>query len=225
MQAEAVPDGEPEGRRGRFACAEIRDGAGATRPLLRPGAKSRACRPRKVGGLRHQSAARLFFHLGERLAEARGDRRRHGSLDERRLAEQDAGTLLRREELEGHLGREDGAAEVHQDQHAVLRPRRLDGVRDAHGVGAQRVSRLIEAAGRGQPQVLAAHLGGQLGGALGQPGAVTDEDDADHGAARPGPESPGVGSSTPASTSAAACSSSQDDVAPGSWWPALRSPR
>ena len=62
-------------------------------------------------------------------------------------------------------------------------------------------------------QIGAGHLGGQLGHALGEPRAVAHQNESDHEA-------------DPAnSVAAAVSSSSQDEVAPGSCVPALRSPR
>ena len=165
----------------------------------------------QVSGLGGQRAARLFGDLLQRVAEPGGDRGGHGALHERRLGEQDAIAPLLRAQLQGHLGGEDGAAQVHQDQDAVLRPHLLDGPRDAHGVGAERAPRLIEAAGDPDPQTLPAHLRRQFGHALGEPGAVADEDQPDHDYA---PEPEGGAAETRAS--AAACISNHEEVAPGS---------
>ncbi len=42
------------------------------------------------------------------------------------------------QQIQGHLRREHGAAEVHEDQHAVVGPDLVDGSRDPRGVGAER---------------------------------------------------------------------------------------
>jgi hypothetical protein len=66
-----------------------------------------------------QPASSLDRHVRERRPELRGDRRRHRSLDERGLAEEHATPLLGCQQLERGLGAEDGAAEIHQHEHAV----------------------------------------------------------------------------------------------------------
>ena len=184
----------------------------------RPGRRQRLGGGRRVGrrrrevrGLGSQRAARLRGDLLQRIAEPGGDRRGHGALHERRLREQNALAPLPREQVQGQVRREDGAAEVHQDQNAVFRPHLLDGPRDARRVGAERVAGLIQPAGDPDPQASPAHLGGQLGHALGELGAVADEDQPDHGYA------PGTSAGAPAANvSAAVCSSSHEEVAPGS---------
>ena len=123
--------------------------------------------------------------------------------------------LLLVQQVEGQLGGEDGAAEVHEDQDAVLGPHLLDRAQHLGRVRAQRAAGLVQAAGGADAHVRPRHLRGQLGHALGEPGAVADDDEADHGYAAP----------ASANAAAAASSSSHDEVAPGSWWPALRSPR
>ena len=161
--------------------------------------------------LRGQRAARLLGDLLQRVAEPGGDRRSHGALDERRLREHDAIAPLLREQIQSHLGGEDGAAEVHQDQDAVFRPHLLDGPRHAHGVGAERVPGWSRPPATPMRRLGPAHLGRQLGHALGEPRAVADEDQPDHDYA-PASE----GDAAEAKESAAACISSHADVAPGS---------
>ena len=74
--------------------------------------------------------------------------------------------------------------EVHQHQDAVVGPRAFDRLHHQDGVGADRVIGRVEAARRLEPDVRSAHLTGELGDALGDPVAVRDDDDADHGRAR-----------------------------------------
>ena len=172
---------------------------------------------RQERGLRGQRPPRLRRHRLEGVAEAGRDSRGHGALDERRRAQQHALTPFPRQQVQGHLRRQHGAAEIHEDQHAVGRPGLVDGPHHTKGVGAQRATGLVEPAGDRDPQSLRAHLRGELGRALGELCAVADQDQPDHGAAPP--------CHPLASVSAAVASRSQDDVAPGSWCPALRSPR
>src|SRR5690606_9344052 len=72
---------------------------------------------------------------------------------------------------------------------------------------------------RGEQQHAGRHLGGELDGPLREPLRVRDEDERD---ARPRPDRPGAHA---VAASRAASSRIAVDVAPGSWWPALRSPR
>ena len=169
----------------------------------------------ELDGLRLEPAASLGGTGFERLAEPCRDRRGDGALQERRLREQDERASLVVEEIHRHLRRQDGAPEVHQDQHAVVGPDGLDGAQDAGRVGAEHAG-FVQTAGGADAHLRRRHLRGQGGDALGHLGAVADQDDADHAGAAP---------AAPPIASAAARSSSQDDVAPGSWCPALRSPR
>ena len=127
----------------------------------------------------------------------------------------DRGASLLVQQVDGQLGGEDGAPEVHQDQHAVVGPHVVDRAQHPGRVRPERACRLVQPAGGADAHVRARHLRGQLGHALREPGAVADDDEADHGYAAP----------ASANVAAAASSSSHDEVAPGSWWPALRSPR
>ncbi len=155
-------------------------------------------------GLGRQTAAGLRGHLVEGAAEARRYSGGHGALDQRRFAEQDAVASLRRQQVEGHLRREHGAAEVHEHKDAVGRPRLRDGPRHEHGVGAQRTAGPFESAGGRDAQVRPAHLGRELGHAGGELRAVADQHQSDQG-------------TVPAGSEVAAVSrSSHDDVAPGS---------
>ena len=162
-------------------------------------------------------------HGLQRIAEARGHGRRHGALHERRLGQQDRRPSLLVQQVDGQLGGKDGAPEVHEDEHAVRGPHLLDRAHDLGRVGAERSRRLVQSAGGADAHVRTGHLRGQLRDALGELRAVADDDEADHGYAAPAsPSSPPPG---PPNVLAAASSSSHDEVAPGSWWPALRSPR
>jgi len=79
------------------------------------------------------------------------------------------------------------------------------------------VAGLVEAAGDPYSEAVAAHLRGNFRDSFGELGAVANEDQADHGY--------DAGRSAGASVAAAVSRRSHDEVAPGSWCPALRSPR
>ena len=151
----------------------------------------------------------------KRIAQAGGHCRRHGAFHQRCLGQQDCPASLLVQQLDGQLRGEDGAPEVHEDQHAVPGPHLLDRVQHLDGVRPERSLGLVQPAGGADAHVRTRHLCGQLGHALREPGAVADDDEADHGYAAP----------VAANAAAAASSSSHDEVAPGSWCPALRSPR
>ena len=127
------------------------------------------------------------------------------------------------EQVQRQLGAEHGAAEVHQDDDAGGTVDPLDGLLDLHGVGAER--RLVEPGRDLDPHRTAVqHLVGQRQRGPRQRPAVRDDDDAD---VLP----PEVITAVPrplqveARLAAAAATSSATLVAPGSWWPTLRSPR
>ncbi len=191
------------------------------RPVRDPRRPARAARrlPRSPGSqvllLARQAPAGRGGHGLQRIAEARGHRRRHGALHERRLGQQDRRASLLVQQVDGQFRGEDGAPEVHEDQHAVRGPHLLDRAQHLGRVRPERSFRLVQPAGGADAHVRTRHLRGQLGHALREPGAVADDDEADHGYAAP----------ASANAAAAASSSSHDEVAPGSWWPALRSPR
>ena len=68
-------------------------------------------------------------------------------------------------------------------------PTSLDGVHHPHRVGPER-SGLVRPAGGGDRHLRPAHLARELGRALGEAGAVRDDDDSDHGPAGRGQPSP-----------------------------------
>ena len=78
----------------------------------------------------------------------------------------------------GHLRAHQRAAEVHQDEHAVRRRRPLDRGLHPRGVGAHRP--VVEAPGRLDAHLAAAHLPGELDHTGGELGAVGDDDEPDH---------------------------------------------
>src|SRR5436305_407965 len=88
-------------------------------------------------GLPLQPAAPFLRDLREWLAEPRGYRRGHGSLDERGLTQEHGLALLRRQEVERGLGAQDGAPEIHQHEHAAAGVGPVDCLHDANRVGAE----------------------------------------------------------------------------------------
>ena len=192
----------PGGLRGRAGCRASASG------LVLTGARlCLAGAGRQVRHLAGEAGAGRGGHSVQRVAEPRGDSRGHGALHERRLREQELAAPLLVQQVDGQLGGEDGASQVHQDQHAVLRPHLLDRPQHPRRVGAERALRRVQPAGAADPHPGTGHLGGELQDAFREPGAVADDDEADHG--YPAPPSP-------ASVSAAVRRSSHDDVAPGS---------
>ena len=154
---------------------------------------------RRVGGLGR--------HLGQRRTAGGGDDGGDEAFDDRGLRQHDRRCVVAGQ-LDGQFGAEHGAAEVHEHEHAVGCAGALDRGPDVGGVGAEDPT--IEP-GRdldGGPCPVH-HLQCQFDGGFGQPATVGDDDDADHGVR----------------VAAAASRSSAAEVAPGSWCPALRSPR
>ena len=136
--------------------------------------------PGQVGDLARQPSSRLGRHLVQRITEPGRDRGGDRSLHQGGLAEHQPGPPLVRHHLRRHLGGEHRAAEIHEHEHAVVGPGRLDGPRDERGVGAQRPVRQVQAAGGDDRHVRPGHFPGQLDDAVGQPGAVRDDHDSDH---------------------------------------------
>ena len=134
------------------------------------------------------------------------------AFDDGTIGEHDGAVSGVAAQLEGQFCAEHGAAEIHDDEHAVGRGDAVDGFFHSGGVGAEHVT--VETGGDLDRWRRATdHLQGELDGGVGQPAAVRNDDDADHG---------DLSSRT---RSAAASNSNAAEVAPGSWWPALRSPR
>ena len=148
-----------------------------------------------------------------RATGGRGHRRDDQPLDQRGRAEHDPVPHVVVEQLQRELGREHGAAEVHQHHDALPLVGGLDGRHDLGGVGAER--------GVVQPRrhlhahrLAVQHLPSQGDRRVGERPAVRDH------------HQPGARRHQPAPTAAAAASRSRVvEVAPGSWCPTLRSPR
>ena len=150
-------------------------------------------------------------HGLERVAEAGGHGRGHGALYQRRGGEQHKAAPPFIQQVDGQLCGEHGAAEVHEDEHAVVGPHVLDRRQHLDRVGAEGARGLVEPAGGADAHLRPGHLRGQLGCAFGEPRAVTDDDEADHRYA--GSASPAA---APPSAAAAVSSSNHELVAPGS---------
>ena len=86
-------------------------------------------------------------------------------------------------QLERQLCAEHRAAEVHDDEHTVGRGDEVDGFFHSGSVGAEHVA--VETGGDLDGWRCAAdHLEGELDGGIGQPAAVGNDDDSDHGDAQ-----------------------------------------
>ena len=166
----------------------------------------------QVGLLGRQRRHRFGRDLGRGGARVGGHRGDDQPLDERRRAQHDAAAAVVVQEVQGELGRQDRAAEIHQHDDPVALIRSTDGVLDGDGVGPE--GAVVEPGGDLDGRLTTVqHLGGQCHGGVRERPAVGDHHDADgHG-------------SKPDKASAAAAISSAADVAPGSWCPTLRSPR
>jgi hypothetical protein len=159
---------------------------------------------------RRGSFGRYFIPAGTGRRGHRGDNQ---PFDHRSRAEYDPVADAVLQEVERELGGEYGAAQVHQDHDAVAAVGGRDGVHDRDRVGAER--RLVQPGGDLDPdRARVHHLRREPDRRARQGAAVGDHHDADHRSQLPVP-----------SVVPAAVSSSVTEVAPGSWWPTLRSPR
>ena len=147
------------------------------------GLGGRVVRLAELRRLHPQRAARLGGDLGEVRAAACPCRGCDRALDQRRRGQLDR-AAVGIAHLDRQLRAHQRAAEVHQHEHAVGRPDRVDRGHHPRGVGADRA--VVQAAGGGDRDVLAAHLARELGDAVGQPRAVRDDDEADHGSGEAG---------------------------------------
>ena len=91
----------------------------------------------EVGLLGRQRADRFGRDFGGTGAAGSSDGCHDESLDQRRGAQRRAFTNGGIDHVERHLGREHGAAQVHQDDDAVAVVRAGDGLDDGGGVGAE----------------------------------------------------------------------------------------
>ena len=173
---------------------------GCPRPARRPRWSCLPSRPRSASAATASSAAPVDARTTAATSPSTS-----GALDSRTRS-----ASVGIDELQRHLGAEHRAAEV--EQHAVRRPGCrpvLDRLGDRRRVSAER--RRVQP-GRDldpRPADPRQPSRGEPDRRLGQRTAVRDDDDPDHDER----------------VRAAASSSSVVLVAPGSWWPALRSPR
>jgi hypothetical protein len=177
---EAPRELDDEGRRPRVEADLVEHGdarlrLGAWRLGFRAGGR-RGRADAELGNLHIERPRRLGPHL---LEGATGPCRRsggHRALHERSLAQRHAAVGL--EELDGHLRAHESASQVHQHEHAVRGHGALD--RSAHALGVRADGAVLEATGRLERELLAAHLAGQLRYTLRERGAVRYEDDPYH---------------------------------------------
>jgi hypothetical protein len=169
-------------------------------------------------------------HLVEGRAGRGKDDGGHEPLDQWRGREHDRRSGGAVAEVQGQLRAEHSAAEVHHDEHTLGGRDLVDGFPDPDRVGAGDVA--VESGGDGDRRRRTSdHLERELHRCLGQLAAVGDHDDPDPGAwcVRAGSfrlaGCSGRAHGASANAEAAASISSAAEVAPGSWWPALRSPR
>ena len=148
-----------------------------------------------------------------------GDRRHDEPFHHGGGREQDpvAGGRIR-QQLQRQLGAQDRAPEVHQDHDTGRAVHLLDGRGDLHRVRAQ--GGLVQPGGHGDAHLTPPdHLLGQLDGRDRQRPAVRDHHQTD---AAPRAGRPVAGQEV---NPVVAARSRATVVAPGSWWPTLRSPR
>ena len=162
-----------------------------------------------------EGALGLAAHLFEGAAAGRAHGGRHGALDERGRAQNHRAALLpaAREHLQRDVRAEEGAAQVHEQQHALRAAHALDRPQDPGGIGADRMLGIVDPRGRGGPH-LGRNLRDELEHAPGERFAVRDQHQADH-------------AFSPAYSTALrrACIRMSVLAAPGSRCPALRGPR
>ena len=128
---------------------------------------------------RAQRAERLGGDLIQRQAGTGRHHSGQGTLDQRGRAEPHPCAQLRGQQFEGGLGAQEGAAQVHQHQHAAAVIRLFNRTHHRDGIGADGVVGVIDP-GRQQQSGRAAELVGQRFQAGRQQGAVRDHYDSDH---------------------------------------------
>ena len=130
------------------------------------------------------------------------------------------------EQVEGELGAEHRAAQVHEHDDAGRAVDLLDGLLDLRRRPCRTWSRRARRRPRCADRAAVQHLRGQRDRGPGQRPAVRDDDDAD-GRAPPAHRPSSLGRQADAALvdGDRAATSSATLVAPGSWWPTLRSPR
>ena len=125
--------------------------------------------------LHGQRALGLGQHLGHRRADHGLHRGGHGPLHQWSLAQVNVGALLVGQEIERRLRAQQGAAQIHQHDHAVGAIDGLDGRQHSRGVGADGVVGVVDAPGHGQRHAPLRHLLGQFAHSFGQLGAMRDD--------------------------------------------------
>ncbi len=168
-------------------------------PVVAHGRRDRGVHVRLLGSQRTDG---LRGHLAGSRSAGGGHRRDHQPLDQRRRAQHHALADAGVDHVERHLGRQHGAPEIHQHDHAFSVVGGLDGFDDGRGVGAER--RRVQSGSHGDPHLGSVqHLRCQRHGRVGQRAAVGHHDQSGH-------EGP------PPARTRAVVTSNAADVAPGS---------
>ena len=173
--------GDPRGRRKPVEAEGLGDGGGRLGLGLR---RRVTCRrlgdaPVEMLRLRFQGTPCLSRDVCQRRPRASSDGGNDGSLGQRSVAQQDPLPPALVEQFQCRLRRQDGAAEVHDHQHAVLGPCPLDGRCDQGGARPESASGLHTSRGL-DGNGGAAHLPGKFDDPLGEARAVGDDNQADH---------------------------------------------
>ena len=167
----------------------------------------------------------LGAHVGERCADA--DLRGGGNrpFDQRSRAQRHPGAHRFAQQIERQFGAQERAAQVQQHQHTLGGIKLLHGGHDRRGVGAE-FPALVRTGSRGHGHLAAVQAVHHVLERQRERLAVRNENEADHdeGYRRCGQDA-NEPTNQAAAASASAASSSELETAPGSRWPALRSPR
>ena len=123
-----------------------------------------------------EGAFGLGQHNLHRRADHRLHRRGHRPFHQRRFAQEHISALLVGQEIQRRLRAQQGAAQIHQDDHAIVAVDRVNSLHDLHRVRADGVVSIVDAPRDGQRYAPLCHLLGQLANALGQPGAMGHDD-------------------------------------------------
>ena len=159
-------------------------------------------------------AAGIVKHLLERPAGHGAYRSRDGALNQGSLTQDDVRPSLWRQHVQRSLGTHQGAAQVHQHEHTFVAVDAVDGSQDLERIGADRGLGNVRPARSRQRDAPLHHLLDDVEHTLRQERAVRNDDDSNHDDVYSG-----------STALHKARKSSVVEAAPGSMWPALRSPR
>ncbi len=104
----------------------------------------------------------------------------NAALHKRCRAEPDFFGNFGRQQFHCRLCAQDGAAQIHHDQHAIRRSNALDGFTDLDRVGADLLAIFPHAGGYGDVHIWRSHLPDQVYQRIGQFAAMRDNDQTDH---------------------------------------------